>query len=75
MAVRKLWPQLTTKLSRGTDGLLAVKRSTIWSGGSDICDESVESVGGIVMAWKAERAVRKKASGLRPEQVPCACHS
>lgn len=47
MAVRKLCPQLTAKESRGKAGLLAAKRSTMLSGGSEICAVSEARRGGM----------------------------
>lgn len=74
-AVRKLWPQLTATLSLVSDGLDRVKSETISSGGMEVCELRFRSWGGIVMERYAVRAVEKKLSAPRPEQVPWVCHS
>ena len=49
MAVRKLLPQLRTKLERGMVGLAFVKRPRIWAGGMEICWVSEVSSAGMAM--------------------------
>lgn len=48
-AVRKLFPQLITMLSRESLGLALVKSEMISAGGMEVCDERLLSVDGIVM--------------------------
>ena len=57
------------------EGLAVVKRPRISAGGMEICWVSEVSWVGMATEWKAARAVVKKASGARPEQVPWVCHS
>ena len=74
-AVRKLLPQLTAMLCRERAGLAWVKSETISAGGMDVCEARLASAGGMAMERKAVRAVVKKVSARRPEQVPWVCHS
>jgi len=57
------------------EGFDFVKRWRISSGGMEICWVSEVSWVGMATERKAARAVVKKASGERPEQVPWVCHS
>jgi len=68
-------PQERARLDLGMEGLAAAKRSIIWLGGIEIRWSRWESAGGMATEWKALRASVKKASGERPEQVPCVRHS
>jgi len=47
MAVRKLFPQLIAMLLEDSPGLALVKREMISSGGMEVCEERLLSVGGI----------------------------
>jgi hypothetical protein len=70
-----LLPQLRAIEALPIAGLVEVKRPRICEGGMEIWwSRDVSSVG-MAMEWKAVRAAVKKASGLRPEQVPWVRHS
>ena len=63
-------PQLRASEEEVIAGLAVATRPRICAGGSEIWLVSWVSVGGMAMDWKAVRAAVKKASGVRPEQVP-----